>query len=320
MVSNKKTKRIMITGGAGFIGSNLIARLKNSVDYEIIAVDNESVGSFSDISGWPIKCINSDIRDQFSMAKALCGVDTVIHLAGDTRVLDSIVDPQKNFDINVCGTFNLLRLARDAGVKSFISASTGGAIMGEITPPLHELMAPQPISPYGASKLAAEGYLSAFANSYGMRTVSLRFSNIYGQRSNNKGSVVAHFFKQILEGKEIVIFGDGSQVRDYLFVDDLTKGIQSVINGNQFGVFQLGSGVPTSLNKLIERMKSVIGKKHSVNVLYEPFRKGEVRATWCDISKAKKELGFDPKTQLDEGLQKTWDWFSDVLKKPLNKI
>lgn len=279
-------------------------------DYEIVVVDDESHGSFSDITEWSVEQVKADIRNLAAMRAALRKVDTVIHLAADTRVLDSIEDPIKNFEINVIGTFNLLCLARSEGVNNFICASTGGAILGEVIPPVHELMPSQPVSPYGASKLAAEGYLSAFSGSYGMRTLALRFSNIYGERSYKKGSVVAHFYKQILEEKEIVVFGDGTQVRDYLFAGDLVKGIHASMNSKQSGVYQLGSGQPTSLNQLIKAMSVIVGKDRKIKIRYEPFRKGEIHSTWCDIAKAKKEIGFNPVTRLEEGLHITWNWFN----------
>ena len=249
------------------------------------------------------------------MKDAIQGVDTVIHLAADTRVLDSIIDPIKNFDVNVAGTFNLLCLAKESGVNTFICASTGGAILGGATPPVHELMPPQPISPYGASKLAAEGYLSAFAGSYNMKTISLRFSNIYGQRSWKKGSVVSHFLRRVNAGNEIVVFGDGSQVRDYLYAGDLVKGIHAAMKCNKSGVFQLGSGTPTSINQLIEAMRVVVGRDREIKVRYEPFRRGEIHATWCDITKAKEEIGFTPVTSLEEGLRLTWSWFKVAQEK-----
>ncbi|MDD2943714.1 MAG: GDP-mannose 4,6-dehydratase [bacterium] len=311
MSDKKEFKRILITGGAGFIGSNLIAELRHAGDYDIVVVDDESLGRFSHIAEWSVECIKADIRDHATMATALRDVDTVVHLAADTRVLDSIADPQKNFDVNVAGTFHLLRLSRDAGVQTFINASTGGAILGEVPPPVHERMAPHPISPYGASKLAAEGYLSAFAGAYGMRTVSLRFSNIYGPNSYHKGSVVAHFFKQLQRGEEIVVYGDGSQVRDYLFVGDLAKGIHSSIRSGMSGVFQLGSGQPTSLNQLLQEIRMVVGTGIETKVRYEPFRKGEIHSTWCDITKAVSEIGFKPSTRLEDGLRVTWNWFGD---------
>jgi UDP-glucose 4-epimerase len=188
-----------------------------------------------------------------------------------------------------------------------VAASTGGAILGDVEPPVHERMAPEPTSPYGASKLMLEGYLSAFASSYGLSTCALRFSNIYGPRSFHKGSVVAHFYKRILAGEPLVVYGDGSQARDFLYVGDLVEAIRAAMESDALGAYQLGSGEPTTVNELLELMREVVGRE--LPVQYEDFRPGEVRRTWCDITKARASLGFDPRTPLVEGLRVTWEWF-----------
>ncbi len=298
--------RILITGGAGFIGSNLITELKRAGCDDIVVVDNESLGKLSRITS-SVECVKADIRDQITMASVLRGIDTVVHLAADTQVINSIADPIKNFDINVVGTFNLLRLSCNSGVSTFINASTGGAILGEAPSPVHEELAPKPQSPYGASKLATEGYCSAFASIYGMRTVSLRFTNIYGPGSEHKNSVVAHYFKQLLKGNDLVVYGDGSQIRDYLYVEDLVKGIYSAMQEPVSGIFQLGSGQPTTLNQLLQIFQDTVGKQ--INVRYEAYRRGEIHSTWSDISKAKAELKFNPSTPLAQGLLNCWQWF-----------
>jgi UDP-glucose 4-epimerase len=170
-------------------------------------------------------------------------------------------------------------------------------------------MVPQPAAPYGASKLAAEGYGYAFAGSYGMQVTALRFSNVYGPRSYRKGSAVAHFFKQILDGRPITVYGDGSQVRDFVFVGDLCQGILQAIDAGVSGVFQLGSGQPTTINQLLTEMKAVVGAGRWPEVRYDDWRAGEVRRTWCDISKSANAFGFKPGTPLASGLATTWQWF-----------
>src|SRR5690349_5701465 len=209
--------RVLITGGAGFVGTNLVAHLAGTGGYNIVVLDNESLGSARHLAGFGVEFVKADILDEAALDRSLRNIDIVVHLAADTRVVDSITEPTHNFRTNVIGTFTLLQRARAAGVKRFVSASTGGAILGEAPAPIHEDLPARPTSPYGASKLAAEGYCSAFREAYGLSTVSLRFSNIYGERSFHKGSVVAHFFKSILKGEDLVIYGDGSQVRDYLY-------------------------------------------------------------------------------------------------------
>jgi UDP-glucose 4-epimerase len=304
--------KIVITGGAGFIGCNLVHRLAQDGGHDIVVIDNESLGRLARLDGLGITLVKGDILETDKLDGWLAGADTVFHCAADTRVMDSIENPDHNFRNNVIGTYGLLRAAQRAGVRRFLNASTGGAILGEVPAPVHEEIAPRPLSPYGASKLAAEGYCSAFDGAYGLKTASLRFSNIYGPLSFHKGSVVAHFFKRILKGEELVVYGDGSQIRDYLFVGDLIEGLVRAMNSDATGVFQLGSGRPVRLDALIEAMRGVVGAGRRIDVRYEDFRAGEIRETWCAIDKARAAFGFDPKTPLADGLAATWRWFEET--------
>lgn len=299
--------KLLITGGAGFVGTNLIAHLRDVGGYDITVIDNESLGRRENIAAFDVRFVRGDIRDIEALRSVARGQDAIVHLAADTRVMDSIEDPRFNFENNVVATFNLLQVAREAGVGRIVNASTGGAILGEAPAPVHEEMVARPLAPYGASKLAVEGYLNAFGATYGLKTCSLRFSNIYGPRSFHKGSVVAHFLKRILAGETLTVYGDGTQVRDYLFAPDLVDGIRRAIEAGAQGVYQLGSGQPTSVNALIEVIREVTGRE--VGVDYADFRPGEVHTTWCDVSKARKEFGFDPATPLREGVAETWKWF-----------
>ncbi|KAA1418517.1 NAD-dependent epimerase/dehydratase family protein [Nocardioides humilatus] len=300
-------KRVLITGGAGFIGVHLADRLTRDGVYDVTVLDNESLGDRSHLDLDRVRFVEGDLRDRDAVRRALEGQDAVVHLAAHTRVIDSIVNPAHNFDNNVIGTFNVLEGCRELGVGRVVAASTGGAIVGDVPPPVHERMAAQPTSPYGASKLMMEGYLSAYAGAYGISTCSLRFSNVYGPRSYHKGSVVAHFFKQIIAGEELVVYGDGSQARDFLYVGDLVEGIRVAVDSDAVGAFQLGSGKPTTVNELLELMRDATGL--DLDVRYEDFRTGEVRYTWCDIDKAREGMGFDPVTPLDVGIRQTWEWF-----------
>lgn len=304
--------KVLITGGAGFIGTNLIAHLCAMRGFDITVLDNESLGRRENIAAYDVRFIRGDIRSADDLRTAVAGQDAIVHLAADTRVMDSITDPHHNFETNVVATFQLLQIARELGVHRIISASTGGAIVGEAEPPVDESMAARPLAPYGASKLAVEGYLSAFAGSYGMRTVSLRFSNIYGPYSFHKGSVVAFFMRSIMAGKPLTVYGDGSQSRDFLYSVDLADTIARVIPSDVTGVYQLGSGRPTTINTLIEAIRRVASPSQ-FSVTYEPPRAGEVHATWCNIDNAERRLGFKPSTALDEGLERTWRWFCDGL-------
>ncbi|HEX7738416.1 MAG TPA: NAD-dependent epimerase/dehydratase family protein [Marmoricola sp.] len=301
-------KNVLITGGAGFIGVHLVEHLLNAGDYAVTVIDNESLGDRANLDLDRVRFIPGDLRRPDDVRTALEGQDAVVHLAADTRVMDSIEDPANNFDNNVIGTFNVLEGCRELGVGRVVAASTGGAIVGDVPPPVHERMAAQPTSPYGASKLMLEGYLSAYTGAFGVRGAALRFSNIYGPRSFHKGSVVAHFFKQVLAGKPLIVYGDGSQARDFLYVGDLVEGIRVAVEGDGAGSFQLGSGSPTTVNELLDLMRTVTGRE--LDVVYEDFRAGEVHRTWCEIDKARNELGFNPTTPLDEGIARTWEWFA----------
>lgn len=308
-------KKIIITGGCGFIGLNLIDYLHHKhPEHQITVLDNESLGSSKHLAEFNVEFVHGDIQDRDLVFSVLQGADAVVHLAADTRVLDSIADPDKNFAVNVNGTFNILQAVRKHGIPLLVNASTGGAILGEVQPPVHEDMVPEPVSPYGASKLAVEGYCSAYNGSYGIKASSLRFSNVYGPRSFHKGSVVAAFFKNILAGEPLNVYGDGTQVRDYVFVGDICAGIVNALDVEASGVFQLGTGIPTSINQLIELIRDVVDDTADVTVNYHDFRAGEIHTTYCDISRARQGLSYNPGTELKPGLQITWDWFQSTYK------
>jgi UDP-glucose 4-epimerase len=304
--------KVLITGGCGFVGTNL-AHFLVPAGYDLRVLDDESMGHRSSLGDLPVDFIKGSITDPEAVAAALADVDAVVHLAADTRVMDSIDNPVKNFDSNVIGSFTLLQGMRAAGVKRIVAASTGGAILGEVPCPVHEEIMPRPLSPYGASKLAMEGYLSAFSGAYGFKSAALRFSNVYGPRSLHKGSVVALFFRQILAGEDLVVFGDGEQIRDYVYAIDLAKGITAALESEVDGVFQLGTGIPTTLNQLIAEIREVIGPDYPFEVNYVDKRQGEIVNTYCDISKAQRTFGYEVPTRLREGLAETWEWF---LKQP----
>ncbi|WP_444943224.1 NAD-dependent epimerase/dehydratase family protein [Microbulbifer sp. ZKSA006] len=306
------SNRILITGGCGFIGSNLI-RILSGLNYynEIYVLDNEATGSTAMLSGIPHQFIRGDVRNKSDVERAVREVDSVIHLAADTRVINSIEKPVYNFEVNVVGTVNILEAMRKYKVGHLVNASTGGAIIGEVDPPVHELMPVNPASAYGASKAAAEAYCSAYAQSYGLCIASLRFSNVYGPLSVHKGSVIAAFIKKILKGETCDIYGDGWQTRDFIFVSDLCLGIIKALEKKATGVFQLGSGRPTSVNEVVNLLKDVSGFDSNLAVAYHDFRAGEVRHNHTDISKAKNYLEFNPETSLRDGIKATWDYFID---------
>jgi UDP-glucose 4-epimerase len=300
--------KILVTGGCGFIGTNLVHFLVPA-GHEVRVLDDESTGDRSALADLDVEFIKGSITDPKAVAGAVDGIDAVVHLAADTRVMDSIENPVKNFESNVVGSFTLLQRMRQAGVSRIVAASTGGAILGEAPCPVHEEIMPRPLSPYGASKLAMEGYLSAFGGAYGFKSAALRFSNVYGPRSLHKGSVVALFFRQIMKGQELTVFGDGEQIRDYVYAVDLVQGILSALQAEVTGVFQLGTGIPTSLNQLIAEIREVVGPLGDFKVNYLDKRDGEIVNTYCDISKAESSFGYSVPTTLHQGLTETWSWF-----------
>jgi UDP-glucose 4-epimerase len=303
-------KHCLITGGAGFIGSNLIRALAGQ-GMEIRVLDNLSSGRAEDLEGMPVNLVIGDIRDRATVDRVMAGVQIVIALAAHTGVVQSVENPAEDMSVNVAGILNLLDTARRRGVERFIFASTGGAIVGEAVPPVHEEMPPRPVSPYGAAKLAGEGYCSAFWGSYGLKTVPLRFSNIYGPFSYHKGSVIAKFFRQVRAGKTLTVYGDGKQTRDFLFVEDLCQAIMNAMTMElPFGEpIQLGTGQATSVNNLVQLMRQVVGNQQSAEIKYEPARPGEVLQNFMNISRARKFLNFAPTTDLLTGLSKTWEWY-----------
>ena len=303
---------ILITGGCGFIGSNLIRYLESrpGTDDRIVVFDNLTTGHKSDLEGTVAELIEGDITDYDAVSNALSGIDHIVHLAAHTRVIESVENPRKNMQDNVIGTFTVLEAARDTGVESVVIASTGGAIIGEAEPPVHEEMVPKPISPYGASKLCCEAYCSAFSGAYGLRTTALRFANVYGPFSYHKGSVVAKFFRSIQQNEQLLVYGDGTQTRDFVFTKDLCRGITAALDrkGPAYDYFHLGSGKETSVLELLDLMEQVTGAK--LDVRFEAARAGEIYRNYTKIGKAQRHLGFSPDTEFEAGLRETWEWFN----------
>ena len=243
----------------------------------------------------------------------------VVHLAAYGSVVESIADPERNFEVNVQGTLNVLRAAVGAGVRRFIFASTGGALIGDATPPVSEQSLPKPISPYGASKLCGEAYCHAFAKSYGLETVCLRFGNVYGPHSAHKKGAVTVFIKALMTGEPIVIYGDGSASRDYVHVEDLCSGIAAALDAPLAGgdVFHLASGRETSVLELARILRDVAGKPdHPIE--FRPARAGEVARNFANYDKARERLDFQPKWKLADGLAATWEWFQQQDESVLN--
>jgi UDP-glucose 4-epimerase len=304
-------RRILVTGGAGFIGATLVRRLAGA-GHRVRVLDNYSTGDIAHLAGVDAELVEGDIRDASTLDAALAGMEAVVHLAAAGSVIMSIADPAANFDVNVLGTFRVLDAARRAGVERTVQASTGGALIGEATPPVSESSLPKPISPYGASKLAGEGYAHAFAAAYGLRTVALRFANAYGPWSARKQGAVTLFFRAIQAGQPIVIYGDGSASRDYTHVDDISRAIELALDRDVRGgtVLHIASGVETTTAELADLCRGAAGAPdHPVE--YRPGRPGEVGRNFASYDLARQVLGYAPSISREAGIRSTWRWFTD---------
>lgn len=274
------------------------------------ALDNFSRGSRDFLSGVDAEVIDADIRDEEAVRRALEGVDTVVHLAAFGSVVESVDDPIENFDVNARGTLVVLRAAAARGVRKLVFASTGGAIMGNAAPPVDEKTLPWPISPYGASKLCGEAYCHAFAGSFGLPIVALRFANVYGPISEHKKGVVTNFIKHALRREPIVIYGDGTASRDFLYVDDLCDGICAAIDAElDDEVIHLASGEETSISDLA-RLILELTDATGTPIRYEERRRGEVERTFARPDRGAELLGFTPSHTLPDGLRRTVEWFA----------
>lgn len=317
--------RYLVTGGCGFIGLSFISRLlRESPETSIRVLDNFSVGTREDLAEVTssvekehsvkpkgIELLEGDIRDYEICHKCCKEIDVIVHLAANTGVAPSIEKPRYDMEANVIGIFNLLEAARQNNVKKFIFASSGASI-GEVEPPIHEEKVPRPVSPYGASKLAGEAYCSAYFQTFGIKTVSLRFANVYGPLSKHKNSVVAKFLKQAFSGETLEIYGDGSQTRDFIYIDDLIQAIILSIESDVGGeVFQIATFKETTIDEIAKKIKNLVENEFGVKVsiIHGKTRIGDVKRNYSDISKAKKMLGFSPDFDLDKGLKNTFEYF-----------
>jgi UDP-glucose 4-epimerase len=306
-----ETRRVLVTGGAGFVGATLVRRLVGG-GHTVRVFDNYSTGDASFLAGVDAELVKGDIRDAAALDDALAGMDAVIHLAAAGSVVMSVQDPVTNFDVNVVGTFQVLDAARRAGVERTVQASTGGALIGDATPPVSELSLPKPISPYGASKLAGEGYAYAFAKAYGLRTVAMRFANVYGPWSARKQGAVTLFFRAIHAGEPLVIYGDGSSSRDYAYVDDIARALELALERDVPGgtVLHIASGVETTVAELARLCREAAGvPDHPVE--YRPKRAGEVSRNFAAYDLAEQMLGYRPTIDRGTGIRSTWQWYQE---------
>lgn len=302
---------VLVTGGAGFVGATLVRRLAAS-GYRVRVLDNLTTGDAAHLAGVDAELVKGDIRDADALDDALHGMDAIIHLAAAGSVIASVQDPVANFEANVLGTFRVLDAARRNGVQRVVQASTGGALIGDATPPVSERSLPKPISPYGASKLAGEGYAHAFAKTYGLRTVAVRFGNVYGPWCARKRGVINVFFESLHSGAPMVIYGDGTASRDYVHVDDISNALQLALENEHVPggtVLHAASGVETTVTELADLCRKAAGKPgHAIE--YRPKRAGEVGRNFASYDLAKELLGYQPTVSREAGIPRTWQWFT----------
>ena len=319
----------LVTGGCGFLGTALVRALVAEGGHSVRVVDNLAVGERDDLEAVtpfeevtevgpmrpdsPVELLVGDILDEELALRAAQGADVIVHLAANTGVMPSIEDPRADCISNVVGTLNYLEAARHGGVGRFVFASSGGTTIGEAEPPIHEEMVPHPVSPYGASKLAGEGYCSAYFRTFGIETVALRFGNVYGPLSGHKNSVVARFIKRASGGEVLEIYGDGTQTRDFIYVGDLIRAVRLAASVEGVGgeIFQIATSAETTVQELVERLLPVLAASgiKDVEVRNAEARRGEVRRNYADTTKAERMLGWRAEVDLDEGLRRTVEWF-----------
>jgi UDP-glucose 4-epimerase len=300
--------RAVVTGGAGFIGSHVVDALLARWD-EVHVLDDFSRGKRENVPEG-VHVHEADIRSDSGRVFAEVRPEICFHLAAQADVRVSVERPDFDADVNVVGTLHVLEAAREHGTK-IVFSSTGGAIYGECERPAREDHPRAPLAPYGVSKLAGEEYIAAYNRLYGAAHVSLRYGNVYGPRQDPKGEagVVAIFMNRLREGEAPQIFGDGTQTRDYVYVGDVVAATLAAAE-HAGGVLNVGTGVETSVLELYGRIQLAAAVERAPE--FGDARPGELQRSVLDASLAKRELGWEPRHSLDEGLAETWAWISSA--------
>lgn len=300
--------KALVTGGAGFIGSNLVYELLRA-GHEVAVLDNFLSGHRVNVDDVDVEVVEGDIRDESAVARAVRGAEVVFHLAASVGNKRSIDQPLDDAEINVLGTLRVLEAARRAGVRKIVASSSAG-IFGELkTLPIREDHPVDPDSPYGVSKLAAEKDCLAYAKLYEIEAVCLRYFNVYGpnQRFDAYGNVIPIFVFQMLRGEQLTIFGDGDQTRDFVNVHDVVQAnIRAAEARGVSGAFNIGSGTRITINDLVAKLVAASGIQPRVR--NGPPRPGDVRDSLADISAARAAFGFNPSVSFDAGLPEYLDW------------
>jgi len=310
--------RYLVTGGAGFIGSNLTRALL-SAGHHVRVLDSFLTGKRENLAGLAETCgdafelMEGDIRDSTAVRKATGGIDYVLHQGALPSVPRSVADPVLTNEINVAGTVNVLVASRDAGVRRVVFAASSSAYGDTPELPKRESMTPNPKSPYAAQKLAGEHYMRIFHEVFGLETVSLRYFNVFGPRQDPQSmyaAVIPRFITCVLQGEPPTVYGDGRQTRDFTYIDNVIQANLAACAAPKAacgGVFNIACGERVSLLDILEIVYGLVGKR--VEPKFEPSRPGDVRDSLADISRAREIVGFNPKVPFREGLRTTFDWF-----------
>ena len=300
--------KVVVTGGAGFIGSNLAEELA-SRGKEVVILDDLSTGKIENIRGLlrkeNVKFVNGSVTDMELLKEVFKGAEVVYHLAAIPSVPRSIKEPVRANEVNVNGTLNVIVAARDCGARKVAYASSSSVYGDAPSLPKREDMNPNPLSPYAVTKLAGEYYCQVFQEVYGLETVSLRYFNVYGPRQDpfsEYAAVIPRFIQRALKGMPPIIYGDGEQTRDFTFVKDAVRGTIILAESKATGVFNIGRGEQISINRLAKLVLEVTGL--ALNPIHEKPRRGDVRHSLADISRA-RSYGYDPKYSVEEGLKET---------------
>ncbi len=299
----------LITGGAGFIGSHIVEALLRRGE-KVRILDNFSTGSRENLAALPdVEVVEGDVRSYPSVREAMEGVDCVLHHAALPSVPRSVADPLTTNDVNVTGTLHVLSAARDAGARRLVYASSSSVYGTNASLPKRETLVTSPLSPYAVSKLAAEAYCHAFTQVYGFETVMLRYFNVFGPRQSAQSeysAVIPRFVHALLNGQSPVVYGDGTQTRDFTFVDNVVGANLAACdrgNGVVGGTFNVAAGAPVSILELVRALGDILGTE--VSPEFRPARTGDVTHSYADIGAARYALGYEPRVDFLEGLRRT---------------
>lgn len=307
--------RILVTGGAGFIGSHLVDAFI-AAGHEAIVIDNLATGVRENLNP-QARFYEADIRDAEAVGQLFAAEkpEVLVHQAAQLDVRRSVADPAYDADVNIIGTLRLLQAGVENGLKKVMFASSGGAIYGDTElMPTPETLSPAPISPYGVSKLTIEHYLHYFHVIQGLPYVALRYANIYGPRQNPHGEagVIAIFAERLLRGQQAVVFGDGENTRDYVYVGDVVRANLAALASDRVGAYNVGTGVETTVNDLFDRLNELT-EAHATRQ-HAAAKAGEQRRSCLSAALADQELGWQPQVPLEDGLRQTVEFFMEKVR------